>query len=163
MLLRLRDSGVEPSWLKLEITESLMLDNIDDAVAKMDALQEAGVGFALDDFGTGSSSLSYLTRLPLEQLKIDQSFVRNLPEVRNDAMVVQTILAMAKGLGLEVVAEGVETEAQLEFLRRHRCDAFQGWHFGKPLGAEAFDELLRRQVSWTVPPIAEQELRGYGA
>ena len=163
VLLRLRDSGVEPSWLKLEITESLMLDNIDDAVAKMDALQEAGVGFALDDFGTGSSSLSYLTRLPLEQLKIDQSFVRNLPEVRNDAMVVQTILAMAKGLGLEVVAEGVETEAQLEFLRRHRCDAFQGWHFGKPLGAEAFDELLRRQVSWTVPPIAEQELRGYGA
>ena len=156
----LRDSGVEPSWLKLEITESLMLENLDEAVAKMDALQEAGVGFALDDFGTGSSSLSYLTRLPLEQLKIDQSFVRNLPEVRNDAMVVQTILAMAKGLGLEVVAEGVETEAQLEFLRRHRCDAFQGWHFGKPLGAQAFDDLLRRQVCWTMPPIAEQELRG---
>ena len=159
----LHDAGVEASWLKLEITESLMLENIDEAVAKMDALQDAGVGFALDDFGTGSSSLSYLTRLPLEQLKIDQSFVRNLPEVRNDAMVVQTILAMAKGLGLEVVAEGVETEAQLEFLRRHRCDAFQGWHFGRPLAAEDFDELLRRGVSWSVPPVAEEALRGYGA
>lgn len=146
---RVRDalmrSGAEPTRLKIEITESLVLDDLDDAFAKMGALKALGVGISLDDFGTGSSSLSYLTRLPLDQLKIDQSFVRNLPTVGNDAMVAQTIIAMAKGLGLEVIAEGVETAPQLDFLTRHGCDAFQGFYFGRPMPADAFEQSAQHQ------------------
>ncbi len=152
-VMRVRDAlmrnGADPSLLKVEITESLVLDDLDDAFAKMGALKALGVGISLDDFGTGSSSLSYLTRLPLDQLKIDQSFVRNLPAVGNDAMVAQTIIAMAKGLGLEVIAEGVETEPQLAFLTHHGCDAFQGFHFGRPITADAFEHAVLTQEQRT--------------
>ena len=131
-------SGIDPQRLKLELTESMVMDDLDDAVRKLGLLKSHGLRIALDDFGTGSSSLSYLTRLPLDQLKIDKAFVHKLPESRSDALVAQTIIAMAKGLGLEVVAEGVETPAQLAFLRRHGCDLYQGYLLGRPVPIERF-------------------------
>jgi EAL domain-containing protein (putative c-di-GMP-specific phosphodiesterase class I) len=108
----------------------------------MQALQELGVGFCMDDFGTGYSSLSYLTRLPLDQIKIDRSFVSNLPHSANDAIVVQTIITMARSLGLTAIAEGVETDAQREFLERNGCQACQGYLFSSPVPLAEFEELL---------------------
>ena len=139
----LRDRGASADRLKIELTESTVLDNVEDAFAKMRALKKEGLSFSLDDFGTGSSSLSYLTRLPLDQLKIDKSFVDDLPEDEQDATVAQTIIAMGKGLGLQVVAEGVETQAQWAFLMQHGCDAFQGYRFGKPLRIGEFERLAK--------------------
>ena len=129
----LRLSGANPYRLKLELTESLLLSDIEDAIAKMSELRSIGVGFALDDFGTGYSSLSYLKRLPLDQLKIDQSFVRDVLTDPNDAVIARTILNLAQSLDLSAVAEGVETEGQRDFLRRSGCKAFQGYLFGRPV------------------------------
>ena len=140
----LRTSGISPAQLKLELTESLVLHNVADTIAKMQALKNLGVGFAMDDFGTGHSSLSYLKQLPLDQLKIDQSFVRDVATDPNDAAIVQTIIVMAKSLGLDVIAEGVETEAQLAFLRAHDCPAFQGYLFSRPVALAQFEALLLR-------------------
>lgn len=137
----LAKTGVSPDRLKIELTESLVLADVDDAMEKMKALKSLGLGFSLDDFGTGNSSLSYLSRLPLDQIKIDRSFVQNLPDNRNDAIIAQTIITMAKSLGLDVIAEGVETEAQREFLVRHGCNAYQGFLFGKPLPQDEFGRL----------------------
>ena len=135
-------SGAEPARLKLELTESLLLGDIEDTIVRMEQLKKEGVGFALDDFGTGYSSLSYLKRLPLDQVKIDQSFVRDVLADPNDAAIVRTILALAKSLDLEVVAEGVETAGQLGFLRLHGCEGFQGYLFGRPGPAEGIDRFL---------------------
>jgi EAL domain-containing protein (putative c-di-GMP-specific phosphodiesterase class I) len=120
----------------------VVLDNIEDAIRKMHALKELGVGFSMDDFGTGYSSLSYLTQLPLDQLKIDQSFVRNLPDSHNDAVVAQAIITLAQSLCLAVVAEGVETEAQRQFLDQHGCPIFQGYLFSKPVTLASFEALI---------------------
>jgi EAL domain-containing protein (putative c-di-GMP-specific phosphodiesterase class I) len=125
-------SGADPHRLKLELTESLLLEDIADTIAKMTALKALGVGFSLDDFGTGYSSLSYLKRLPLDQLKIDQSFVRDVLTDPNDAAIARTIVALAHSLGLAVIAEGVETEGQRAFLLESGCRAFQGYLFGRP-------------------------------
>ncbi len=141
VLASLRQAGAPPSRLKIELTESAVLDNLRDGFDKMQALKASGISFSLDDFGTGSSSLSYLTRLPLDQLKIDKSFVDDLPADPQDAMVAQTIIAMGKGLGLNVLAEGVETQAQWAFLMQHGCDAFQGYHFARPMPVEDFEAL----------------------
>jgi len=135
-------TGIQPHGLKLELTESLVLDNIDDTIAKMTALKALGVRFSMDDFGTGQSSLSYLTRLPLDQLKIDQSFVRNIGIKPSDGMIVQTIIGMATNLGLEVIAEGVETPDQQAFLAHHGCTLYQGYLFGKPSPLPGFEALL---------------------
>ncbi len=143
VLASLQAAGADAGALEIELTESIVLDDVDGAFAKMQALKEAGMGFSLDDFGTGSSSLSYLTHLPLDQLKIDKSFVDDLPSGKQDAMVAQTIIAMAKGLGLQVVAEGVETEAQWDFLMQHGCDAFQGYRFGRPQPIHEFARLAQ--------------------
>jgi EAL domain-containing protein (putative c-di-GMP-specific phosphodiesterase class I) len=137
-------TGARPSRLKLELTESMVLDNVGETLEKMQILKALGVGFSLDDFGTGNSCLSYLTRLPLEQLKIDRSFVRNLPESRSDSVIAQTIIAMANGLGLDVIAEGVETAGQRAFLEANGCLSFQGYLFGKPLGLEEFEAFIVR-------------------
>ena len=139
-----------PKLLKLELTESLLLENVEDTVAKMTALKNKGVGFSLDDFGTGYSSLSYLKRLPLDQLKIDQSFVRDVLTDPNDTVIVQTIIALGKSLGLEVIAEGVETCEQRDFLASHECHAHQGYYFSRPLPIESFEEYTRGQLSGQV-------------
>jgi diguanylate cyclase (GGDEF)-like protein len=138
----IRQTGIQPQGLKLELTESLVLDNIDDTISKMSILKSLGVRFSMDDFGTGQSSLSYLTRLPLDQVKIDQSFVRNIGIKPSDGMIVQTIIGMAKNLGLEVIAEGVETSSQQEFLANHGCSLYQGYLFGKPCPLADFEALL---------------------
>ncbi|AVS85710.1 diguanylate cyclase [Paracidovorax avenae] len=134
----MQHAGVKPHLLELELTESLVLDNVDDSVAKMHLLRTKGVRFSVDDFGTGYSSLAYLTRLPLHQLKIDQSFVRNLGQRPTDDVIVQTIIGMARNLDLEVIAEGVETQEQREFLDRHGCDLYQGYLFARPMPAQDF-------------------------
>ncbi len=135
---------ISPDRLELEFTESLVLKNVDDTVAKMLALSKIGVRFSMDDFGTGYSSLSYLTRLPLDKLKIDQSFVRNINVSEHDAIIVQTIIGMANNLGMEVIAEGVETEGQREFLQRNGCPICQGYLFGNPVPIEEFEVLLKQ-------------------
>ena len=142
----LLESGAKPSHLKLELTESIVLENVEDTISKMRELKMSGMHFSMDDFGTGYSSLQYLKRLPLDQIKIDQSFVRDIASDPNDAAIVQTIIAMSDALGLEVIAEGVETGAQLEFLDRHGCHAFQGYLFSKPVTLEQFATLLDRDV-----------------
>jgi len=139
----LLESGARPSHLKLELTESTVLDNVEDTITKMRELKSLGVSFSMDDFGTGYSSLQYLKRLPLDQIKIDRSFVRDIALDPNDDAIVQTIIAMSGALGLNVIAEGVETETQREFLERHGCQAFQGYLFGKPLSLAQFETLLR--------------------
>jgi len=136
-------SGADPSKLKLELTESMLVENIEDIIAKMTALKAKGIGFSLDDFGTGYSSLSYLKRLPLDQLKIDQSFVRDIMIDSNDASIVTTIIALGLSLGLEVLAEGVETEEQMQFLLSHGCHAFQGYLFSKPMPVDGFELQVR--------------------
>ncbi|HTD03549.1 bifunctional diguanylate cyclase/phosphodiesterase [Undibacterium sp.] len=136
--------GVDPCKLKLELTESLLLDDVEETVAKMMALKTRGVGFSLDDFGTGYSSLSYLKRLPFFQLKIDQSFVRNILNNPNDAAITKTIMALAQSMGLAVIAEGVESEEQRNFLAGQGCHAYQGYLFGRPQPPEAFIQFLRR-------------------
>jgi len=135
----LQETGANPARLKLELTESLLLGDVEGTIERMAQLKSVGVGFALDDFGTGYSSLSYLKRLPLDQIKIDQSFVRDVLLDPNDAAIVRTILALAHSLDLAVVAEGVETAGQLGFLRLHGCEAFQGYLFGRPVPLAAFE------------------------
>jgi len=125
-------SGADPRRLKLELTESLLLDDVEDTIAKMTALKAEGVSFSLDDFGTGYSSLSYLKRLPLDQLKIDQSFVRDVLTDPNDAAIAKTVVALAQSMGLTVIAEGVETQGQRDLLARQGCHAYQGYLFGRP-------------------------------
>jgi diguanylate cyclase (GGDEF)-like protein len=137
-------SGINPERLKLELTESLVLDNIDDTIIKMNALREIGVRFSMDDFGTGYSSLSSLKKLPLNQLKIDQSFVRDIASDPDDVVIVQTIIAMAKSLGMAVIAEGVETEVQRAFLEQHECPLYQGYLFSRPIPIEQFETLLKQ-------------------
>ncbi|MGA9666178.1 MAG: EAL domain-containing protein [Gallionella sp.] len=140
----LQESGAKPSHLKLELTESTVLENVEDTISKMRELKLLGVSFSMDDFGTGYSSLQYLKRLPLDQIKIDRSFVRDITTDPNDAAIVQTIIAMSEALGLNVMAEGVETNEQHEFLDRHRCHAFQGYLFSKPVPLDEFERLLKR-------------------
>jgi len=135
-------SGVKPGRLKLEITESMMLDDIEGTIQRLARLKALGVSLSIDDFGTGYSSLSYLKRLPLDQLKIDQSFVRDLTDDPNDAVIVQAIIAMAQRLGLDIIAEGVETEAQRQFLLEHGCNRFQGYLFSRPLPLGDFEHFL---------------------
>jgi EAL domain-containing protein (putative c-di-GMP-specific phosphodiesterase class I) len=138
-------NDVNPNRLKLELTESMLLEDIEDTIATMNALQAIGVRLSLDDFGTGYSSLQYLKRLPLNQIKIDQSFIRDIASDLNDAAIVQTIIAMAETLGLDVIAEGVETEAQHEFLDLRGCRAYQGYLFGKPVPVGEFEALLKQE------------------
>jgi diguanylate cyclase (GGDEF)-like protein len=136
--------AINPMRLKLELTESMLLDNIEDTIATMNALKKIGVQFSLDDFGTGYSSLQYLKRLPLDQLKIDQSFVRDIGTDSSDKAIVSTIIAMAQSLNLEVIAEGVETEEQRQFLLDEGCTHYQGYLFSKPVPIEQFEALLKQ-------------------
>jgi EAL domain-containing protein (putative c-di-GMP-specific phosphodiesterase class I) len=136
-------SGADPRRLKLELTESTLASDIAGVIEKMRLLKQKGIGFALDDFGTGYSSLTYLKRLPLDELKIDQSFVRDVLTDSNDAAIARTIVALAHSLGLEVIAEGVETPEQWKFLAELGCPAYQGYYFARPVPIERFEETLR--------------------
>ena len=138
----LQVTGARAPLLTLELTESLVLDNVEDAIDKMHQLRTKGVRFSVDDFGTGYSSLAYLTRLPLHQLKIDQSFVRNLGARATDDVIVQTIIGMGRNLDLEVIAEGVETEAQKAILAGHGCDLYQGYLLARPMPVADFERSL---------------------
>lgn len=133
-----------PNRLKLELTESVVLSDVADVVTKMHALKALGVRLALDDFGTGYSSLSYLKKLPLDQIKIDQSFIRDVTNDPSDAVMVQTIINLAHNFRMNVIAEGVETEEQLDFLKQNGCMAYQGYLFGKPMPIDEFEILLVR-------------------
>lgn len=138
----LEKTGADSNKLKLEVTESLLLENVDFVIDKMSRLKDMGVRFSIDDFGTGYSSLSYLKKLPLDQLKVDQTFVRDMLTDRNDAEIVRTIIALAQGLGLTVIAEGVESPGQLAALAEYGCRAYQGYLFGRPVPIEEFEAQL---------------------
>jgi len=138
----IKDHGISPEHLKLELTESLIMESLDDGIEKMKLLRKVGTHFSVDDFGTGYSSLSYLKRLPLYQIKIDQSFVRDITTDPNDAAIVRTIIAMADSMGLDVIAEGVETTEQRDFLNLSGCRKYQGYLFGKPLPMEELERCL---------------------
>ncbi len=141
----LAETGANPARLVVELTESSILEDVGDTVAKMRALKKLGIRLAMDDFGTGYSSLSYLKQLPLDELKIDQSFVRDLSVDANDAAVVQAIITLGRTFELTVIAEGVETDAQFEFLELYGCHAFQGYMFSKPVPLQRFEVLVRQQ------------------
>jgi diguanylate cyclase (GGDEF)-like protein/PAS domain S-box-containing protein len=135
-------TGADPRRLKLELTESLLFEDVDAIIRKMSEIKSWGVGFSLDDFGTGFSSLSMLKRLPLDQIKIDQSFVRNLMHDENDEAIVRTVVALGRSMGLSVIAEGVETEEQRAFLANHGCGFYQGYLFGRPMQVHAFEQMV---------------------
>ncbi len=142
VLATLRRTGIDARRLKLELTESMLVNDVGDVIAKMEALKGHGVGFSLDDFGTGYSSLNYLKRLPLDQLKIDQSFVRDVLSDPHGAAIARTVIALGQSLELTVIAEGVETEEQRAFLSQGGCHAFQGYLFSRPLPIGDFDALV---------------------
>ncbi|MYL23974.1 EAL domain-containing protein [Halomonas alkaliantarctica] len=140
----LHETGIDPKRIQLEVTETLLMDDLGQTVEKMNALRALGIRFSLDDFGTGYSSLAYLKQLPLDVLKIDQSFVKYLPDDRDDVAIVQTIIALANSLGLGVLAEGVETPEVQNFLMQEHCHHFQGYLYSRPLPAEEFERFIKK-------------------
>lgn len=138
----LKQSGANPKLLKLELTESVVLEDVEDVITRMQEIKALGVTFSLDDFGTGFSSLSYLKRLPLDEVKIDQSFVRDIISDPNDAAIVRAIIAISRSLDIQVIAEGVETEEQLRFLKENGCANFQGYLFGRPMPIGDWDRNI---------------------
>ncbi|MBF0127052.1 MAG: EAL domain-containing protein, partial [Magnetococcales bacterium] len=140
----LRNTGLNPHLLELELTESIAMGDAEETLALLTALSDVGVLLAIDDFGTGFSSLKYLKRFPIDTLKIDQSFVRNCAEDTEDTAIIRAVVGLAHSLGLTVIAEGVETGAQLEVLRRHGCDEIQGYWYGRPMSADALLKFLEQ-------------------
>jgi EAL domain-containing protein (putative c-di-GMP-specific phosphodiesterase class I) len=138
-------SGLEPSLLELELTESMVMQNAERAASVLVAIRKMGVRLAIDDFGVGYSSLAQLKRLPIDTLKVDRSFIRDIPQDAEDSAIAEAIIAMGKRLRLTVVAEGVETAEQQAFLREHDCDEMQGFLFSRPVPAGEFAELLREK------------------
>ena len=138
-------TGAPANKLKLEVTESLIIENLEQTVNKMRALRELGVCLSLDDFGTGYSSLQYLRRMPLDQLKIDQSFARDVTTDSSSAAIVQAIIAMGRALSIEVIAEGVETKEQQDFLHQQGCFLYQGYLHSKPIPIDELQGLLNRK------------------
>jgi EAL domain-containing protein (putative c-di-GMP-specific phosphodiesterase class I) len=147
-LTALERTGANPDRLTLELTESVLVDNAEDVIARMNQLKACGVRFSLDDFGTGYSSLAYLKRLPLDQLKIDRAFVRDILSDDSSAAIAQAIISLGRVMGLSVVAEGVETEEQRELLGRLGCHNFQGFLFGRPLPTEGFEAMLQTRPDY---------------
>jgi EAL domain-containing protein (putative c-di-GMP-specific phosphodiesterase class I) len=142
-----RMHGLDPGLVEIEVTESMLIKSPEAARRLLQQITARGSRVVLDDFGVGYSSLGQLRRLPATALKIDRSFVSNVPDDASSASIAEAIIAMARSLGLRVVAEGVETRAQLDFLRAHRCDTFQGYLFSKPLTALEASAMLRAQAS----------------
>ena len=142
VLATLREVGVDPEWLELELTESMLMDASTDILDRLHALTDAGIQLAIDDFGTGYSSMSYLKTFPVRALKVDKSFVRGLPQNPEDAAITRAIIAMARSLRMEIVAEGIETQEQSDFLRANGCDKSQGYLYGRPCPAAQIGEML---------------------
>lgn len=156
----LSQTGLPADSLELEITENIGLNDDGKVLTRLTALRAMGVHLAFDDFGTGYASLNYLTRYPLSRIKIDQGFVRKIPESRQDAAIVRSIIVMAHNLGLEVVAEGVETPEQAAFLQEEGCDQVQGFLFAKPLPKARFEEFLS---SWNMDHLGENSAERHRA
>ena len=135
------DAGIHSSELIFEITESMLMGDTDAAINQLNQLKRLGVSLSIDDFGTGYSSLSYLKRFPVDELKIDRSFVKDIPDDRNDMDIVAAIIAMAQKMNLRVVAEGVETAEQVDFLRKNACYQVQGYYFSMPLAEQELSQL----------------------
>ncbi len=142
----LNDSGMAPNLLELEITESMMMHNPTRIIAVLAEIKKLGVRLAIDDFGTGYSSLGQIKHFPVDTLKVDRSFIHNIPKDAEDKAITEAIIAMGKTLSLTVIAEGVETLDQMNFLREHSCDEMQGFYFSKPIVPEKFADLLREHV-----------------
>ncbi|HBO6422289.1 TPA: EAL domain-containing protein, partial [Pseudomonas aeruginosa] len=142
----LYETGIPPACLELELTESILMSDVAEAMQILSGLKRLGLAIAVDDFGTGNSSLNYLKQFPIDVLKIDRSFVDGLPHGEQDAQIARAIIAMAHSLNLMVIAEGVESQAQLDFLREHGCDEVQGYLFGRPMPAEQFGMLYASDV-----------------
>ncbi len=140
----LEETALDPRYLELEITESIAMQDVDLTISVLQKLQSKGVHISMDDFGTGYSSLSFLKHFPLDKLKIDRSFIRDLMTDAKDAAIIKAVIALGQGLNLKVIAEGVETTEQLEFLRALKCDGMQGYIFSKPLPVEAATQLLKK-------------------
>ncbi len=141
----LEESGLSPNYLKLEVTESGIMEDPEEAIAKMNRLRSKGIRFSIDDFGTGYSSLSYMKRFPIDTLKIDRSFIAESATNRDDREIIKTIISMARNLSIETVAEGVENKDQQDFLSRHGCRMMQGYYFGRPMPAVELEDILRRK------------------
>lgn len=139
----LEETGLPPQWLDLELTESIAMGDVEETLEKLETLSGMGIRLSIDDFGTGFSSLSYLKRYPIDTLKIDRSFVRECTQDPEDAAIIRTIISLAHGMGLSVIAEGVETREQRDFLRQHQCDEIQGYFYGRPAPAEEFARMLK--------------------
>ncbi|MDC8756189.1 EAL domain-containing protein [Janthinobacterium fluminis] len=152
----LADTGLAPSCLELELTESLFMNDINLAVSQLHAMKALGVQLSIDDFGTGYSSFSYLRRFPIDVLKIDRTFVNDIANDADDAAIVASIITLAHNLKLRVIAEGVETEAQLDYLRRHGCDEMQGYYFSRPLPPDQFEQMLRQGLRLAPAPALPQ-------
>src|SRR5205807_1591955 len=146
-------SGMSPVLLQLEVTESMVMRNVSRAIKVLDAIQSRGIRLAIDDFGTGYSSMSLMKQFPIDTIKIDRSFVRDLADDTEDQAIAQAIISMGKALGMTVIAEGVETVEQQEFLRNHACDEMQGFLFSKPLPPRELAELLRSTAVEASPPL----------
>jgi diguanylate cyclase (GGDEF)-like protein len=141
----LKNSRLNPKFLELEITESVIMRNVNETITALNDFKDMGISISVDDFGTGYSSLNYLKRFPLDNLKVDRAFVKDIPDNEDDVTITSAIIALAQSLGLGVVAEGVETESQLEFLEQHGCELAQGYFFSKPIPAGQLVNFLRHQ------------------
>jgi EAL domain-containing protein (putative c-di-GMP-specific phosphodiesterase class I) len=142
----LQETGMSAEHLELEITESMIMHNVDRAAGMLDAIKNLGIKLAIDDFGTGYSSLSQLKRFPIDTLKIDRSFVRDIPENPEDMAITEAIISLGKTLGVSVIAEGVESANQLAFLKKRECDSMQGYLFSKPRSPDALTSVLRKNL-----------------
>jgi diguanylate cyclase (GGDEF)-like protein/PAS domain S-box-containing protein len=158
----LEETGLAPELLELEITESMVMQNAEQAIKLLAAIKQMGVRLAIDDFGTGYSSMAYLKRFPIDTLKIDRSFIREIPKNAEDNAIAEAIISMGKALGLTVVAEGIETPEQVTFLRNHGCDETQGYLFSRPVAPDEFSELLRQHMISQLKSLASQRLQSIG-
>jgi EAL domain-containing protein (putative c-di-GMP-specific phosphodiesterase class I) len=155
----LDEAGLDPRFLEVELTESAVMSDPEESIAILEQLSAMGVLVSVDDFGTGYSSMSYLRRLPIDKLKIDRVFINEIASRPEDASIVRAIVSLAHSLRLKVVAEGVETPAQLDFLKAVGCDEYQGYHFSKPLPATEFERVIREKAAAMEPLTQDEALR----